>query len=82
MLAERNSLRGIARVKGVKPDTVLHWLEIAGKQAVTVSNQLIHNLPLSQAQIDELWTFVKKSPAPLAHTKRQQAREIIGSGRR
>ena len=25
MLAERNSLRGIARVKGVKPDTVLHW---------------------------------------------------------
>ena len=82
MLAERNSVRGIARVKGVKPDTVLHWLEIAGKQAVTVSNQLIHNLPLSQAQIDELWTFVKKSPATLAHTKRQQAREIIGSGRR
>ncbi len=82
MLAERNSVRGIARVKGVKPDTVLHWLEIAGKQAVTVSNQLIHNLPLSQAQIDELWTFVKKSPAPLAHPKRQQAREVIGSGRR
>ena len=82
MLAERNSVRGIARVKGVKPDTVLHWLEIAGKQAVTVSNQLIHNLPLSQAQIDELWTFVKKSPAILAHTKRQQAREVIGSGRR
>ena len=52
MLAERNGLRGIARVKGVKPDTVLHWLEIAGKQAVTVSNQLIHNLHLSQAQID------------------------------
>jgi transposase-like protein len=82
MLAERNSVRGIARVKGVKPDTVLHWLEIAGKQAVTVSNQLIHNLPLSQAQIDELWSFVKKSPATLAHTKRHQAREIIGSGRR
>lgn len=82
MLAERNSVRGIARVKGVKPDTVLHWLEIAGKQAVTVSNQLLHNLPLSQAQIDELWTFVKKSPATLAHTERQQAREIIGSGRR
>lgn len=82
MLAERNSVRGIARVKGVKPDTVLHWLEIAGKQAVTVSNQLIHNLPRSQAQIDDLWTFVKKSPATLAHTKRQQAREIIGSGRR
>jgi transposase-like protein len=52
MLAERNSVRGIARVKGVKPDTVLHWLEIAGKQAVTVSNQLIHNLHLSLSGSD------------------------------
>ena len=43
MLAERNSLRGIARVKGVKPDTVLHWLEIAGAQAAAVSDRLIHN---------------------------------------
>ena len=53
MLAERNSLRGIARVKGVKPDTVLHWLEIAGAQAAAVSDRLIHNLHLTQAQIDE-----------------------------
>ena len=82
MLAERNSLRGIARVKGVKPDTVLHWLEIAGKQAVTVSNQLIHNLHLSQAQIDQVRDLCQKSPATLAHTKRRHAREIIGSGRR
>jgi transposase-like protein len=53
MLAERNSLRGIARVKGVKPDTVLHWLEIAGAQAAAVCDRLIHNFHLTQAQIDE-----------------------------
>jgi len=80
MLAERQSLRGIARVKGVKPDTVLHWLEIAGAQAAAVSNRLIHNLHLTQAQIDELWTFVKKNLGTSAWTTRQQTRGIIGFG--
>jgi transposase-like protein len=82
MLAERNSLRGIARVKGVKPDTVLHWLEIAGAQAAAVSDRLIHNLHLTQAQIDELWTFVKKSLGTAIGTKRQQGRETTGFGPR
>src|SRR4029453_3523057 len=82
ILAERNSLRGIARVKGVKPDTVLHWLEIAGAQAAAVSDRLIHNLHLTQAQIDELWTFVKKSLGTSAWTKRQQSRGTIGFGLR
>jgi transposase-like protein len=82
MLAEPKGLRGIARVKGVKPDTVLQGLEIAGKEAVAVSNQLIHNLHLSQVQVDELGTFVKESPTPLARTRKQQAREIIRFGRR
>ena len=82
MLAERNSLRGIARVKGVKPDTVLHWLEIAGAQAAAVSDRLIHNLHLTQAQIDELWTFVKKSLGISPWTTRQQARGIMGFGPR
>jgi transposase-like protein len=43
MLADRNRRRGIARVKGVKPDTVWHWLEIAGAQAAAVSDRLLHN---------------------------------------
>ena len=63
MLAERNSLRSIARIKQAKLDTVLHWLDIAGQQATTVSSRLIRNLHLTQVQIDELRTFVKKSRA-------------------
>ncbi len=82
MLAERHSLRGIARGKGVKPDTVLHWLEVAGAQAAAVSDRLIHNLHLTQAQIDALWTFVKKSLGISPWTTRQQARGIIGCGPR
>jgi transposase-like protein len=82
MLAERNSLRGIARVKGVKPDTVLHGLEIAGAQAAAVSDHLIHNLHLTQAQIDELWTFVKKSLGTSIGTKSQQGKGTTGFGPR
>src|SRR5437763_16865736 len=33
MLAERNSIRGIALVKRVRPDTHCHGLEIAGARA-------------------------------------------------
>lgn len=82
MLAERCSLRGIARVKRVKPDTVLHWLEIAGAQAATVNAQQIQNLRLTQVQIDELWTFVKKNRGTSQRPKPVQAWVTIGSGRR
>ena len=61
MLVERNSLRAISRIKHCKPNTVLHWLDLAGQHAATVSKHFIHGLHLTQAQIDELWTFVKKN---------------------
>lgn len=61
MLVERNSLRAISRVKHVRSNTVLHWLDLAGQHAATVSQHLIHDLHITNAQIDELWTFVKKN---------------------
>ena len=61
MLVERNSLRAISRIKQSKPNTVLHWLDLAGQHAAAVSHHFIRGLHLTQAQIDELWTFVKKN---------------------
>ena len=61
MLVERNSLRATSRVKQCKPDTILHWLDLAGQHAATVSDHMIDHLHLTQAQVDELWTFVKKN---------------------
>jgi transposase-like protein len=61
MLVERNSLRAISRVKHCAPNTILHWLDLAGQQAAAVSNHFIRGLHLTHAQIDELWTFVKKN---------------------
>jgi transposase-like protein len=61
MLVERNSLRAISRIKHCKPHTVLHWLDLAGQHAAAVSKDFIHGLHVTQAQIDELWTFIKKN---------------------
>ena len=60
-LVERGSIRGVARARGVKPDTVIAWLRLAGLHAAQVNEYLIRDLHLSQVQVDELWTFVRRS---------------------
>ena len=63
MLVERNSLRAISRIKHCQPNTVLHWLDLVAPHAACVSHHFICGLHLTQAQIDELWTFIKKTEA-------------------
>jgi len=67
MLVERNSLRAICRIKQCKLQTVLHWLDLAGQHAAALSNHFIRGLHLTQAQIDELWSFVKKNRSTFNH---------------
>jgi hypothetical protein len=45
---------------GLEKDTVCRWLEKASKHVEAVSLYLIKNLHLTEAQLDELWSFVKK----------------------
>ena len=62
-LGERNSLRALERLKRHSPNTILHWLDLAGQHLAMVSTELIHDVHLRQSQVDELWTFVKKTSA-------------------
>jgi len=64
MMVERNSLRAISRIKHCKVDAVLYWVGLAGQQGAAVNRHFIRNLHLTQVQIDELWSFVKKTGAP------------------
>jgi transposase-like protein len=61
LLTERNSLRAVERLNHHSPNRLLEWLERAGAHGAAVSAELIQNLHLTHVQIDELWTFVKKS---------------------
>ena len=61
LLVERNSLRAVERLTHHPHHAILHWVDLAGRHAAVVSAALIRNLHLSQAQVDEMWTFVKKN---------------------
>jgi len=67
MLAEGMRISSIARVKGLKEDTVLDWLREAARHAEQVEAVLLNQYRISQSQIDGLWTYVgrkeKKRPS-------------------
>ena len=59
-LAEGLGVRAVARIHGVKPDTVLEWLKKAGQHCQALSECMLRDLKMTQVQLDELWTFVHK----------------------
>jgi len=58
MLAERNSLAAIHRVKGIKEETVLDWLRKAANHAEEIETLLLANQHLTRVQLDAMWTYV------------------------
>ena len=63
MLVERNSLRAVSRIKHCKADTALHWLDLAGQQGAAANRHFIRDVHPTQVQVDELWSFGKKTSA-------------------
>ena len=63
-LAEGLSVRGCARVKGVDKDTVQRVLERARQHCKKVLSKLLKDLHLTECQLDELWSFIKKKCLP------------------
>ena len=58
MLADRNSLAAIHRIKGVKEETVCEWLQRAALHVEEIEAVLLANYRVSRAQLDALWTYV------------------------
>ena len=58
LLAERNSLAAIHRVKGVKEETVVAWLRLAAQHVECIEAILLANYRLTRAQLDALWIYV------------------------
>jgi IS1 family transposase len=62
-LAEGNSLRATARIVEVDKELVRNWLDRAARQCRAVMLYLWRELPATECQLDELWSFV--------HTKQE-----------
>ena len=58
MLAERNSLAAIHRIKGIKEETVMDWLCEAANYIAEIEALLLANYPLKRIQLDAMWTYV------------------------
>lgn len=54
-LAEGVGIRKTARIFDLDPNTVATWLAQAGAHRANVSHYLLHDLKLTQVQVDELW---------------------------
>ena len=59
-LAEGNSIRGTARIVDVDKDLVAAWLDQAACHCMVVTRYFFRNLHLTECQLDELWSFVRK----------------------
>jgi IS1 family transposase/transposase-like protein len=60
MILVRVELSGISFVLGVKEETVLTWLDRASKKAEEINKILLKDLPVTEVQLDEMWTFVRR----------------------
>ena len=71
-LAEGLGVRAVARIHHVEPGTVLDWLRKAGQHCEAVSAHMMQELELSQVQLDELWTFIRKKERMLSEWEKLQ----------
>src|SRR5262245_64866673 len=57
-LADGFGIRGTARVFELAPNTVLHWLLEAAEQLRAFAQYFLHDLHLTQVQLDELYAVL------------------------
>jgi len=68
MLLVKVGLSDIGFVLGVTEETVLMWLERAAQKAHEINAHLLRDLPVTEVQLDEMWSFIKRK-----HTEQAEA---------
>lgn len=70
LLVEKNGIRAIERIMEIHRDTVSAVVEDLARHAKEVTDFLIRDVGLTEVQVDEMWSFVKKN-------KRTLTREMV-----
>ena len=61
LVMRRGSLRAAEEVTGHKYETIGRWLHLTAQHAAEIEGALVRDLDLSTVEIDEFWSFVKRS---------------------
>ena len=78
--AEGVGVRATARLLGLDKDTVNRVILRVGEHCATVLSSLLASLDLTEVQLDELWTFVKKRQVLAAPRPPSTRADRRGSG--
>jgi transposase-like protein len=68
-MAEGMGLNATGRVHHVTVDALLEWIEKAARHSREVTDALIADLHLTQVQIDEFWSFIRKKTSALTRRR-------------
>ena len=80
MLLVKVGLSDIGFVLGVTEETVLMWLERAAQKAHEINAHLLRDLPVTEVQLDEMWSFIKRKHAQQAEADGEST-ELSEDGR-
>jgi IS1 family transposase len=73
MLLVKVALSDIGFVLGVTEETVLAWLRRAAQKAHESNAHLLRDLPVTQVQLDEMWSFIRRKHAQQAGPEGESA---------
>ena len=69
-------LAGISFVLGVKEETILRWLDRAYQKAEEINRILLRDLPVTEVQLDEMWSFVKRKVSESADSGMESPEDV------
>lgn len=78
IVMRRGSLSAAEEITGHKYESIGRWLRLASKHAEAITEVLVHELQLSQVEVDAFWSFVKKSVQMLQQGQARQAKWAHG----
>jgi transposase-like protein len=78
IVMRRGSLRAAEEITGHKYETIGRWLSLAAEHAEALTAVLVHDLELSELEIDEFWSFVKRRIGSSPH-RTHRSEEIDGA---
>ena len=76
IVMRRGSLRAAEEITGHKYETIGRWLSLAVEHAEALTEVLVHDLELSELEIDEFWSFVQRRTK--SSPRKTRRREAIG----
>ena len=81
MILVRVSLSNISFVLGMTEETVLEWLKRAARKAEEINTALLRDLPVTEVQLDEMWSFVQRKVSEHAADGEQESPQDAEDGR-